>query len=122
MGCHRRQWTASKTLGRMIAEILLGAKSKIGFSNQAIFIAGDTLSYADLALLLEEATGKPVQRTLRTVQSARSDLAKEPNNEIYKYQVVFGEGRGVSWDLSKTWNHEHGILGLSVQEYMARYL
>ncbi|KAJ5319295.1 uncharacterized protein N7506_011999 [Penicillium brevicompactum] len=114
--------TAPEDIGEITAEILLGDKGETAFTNNAIFIAGDTLSYANLALLLEKATGKPVQRTLRTVQSAQTDLAKEPTNEIYKYQIVFGEGRGVSWDLSKTWNHENGILGLTVKEYMARYL
>ncbi|KAJ5322874.1 hypothetical protein N7452_011163 [Penicillium brevicompactum] len=114
--------TAPEDIGEITAEILLGDKGETAFTNNAIFIAGDTLSYANLALLLEKATGKPVQRTLRTVQSAQTDLAKEPTNEIYKYQIVFGEGRGVSWDLSKTWNHENGVLGLTVKEYMARYM
>ncbi|CAI7653190.1 unnamed protein product [Penicillium viridicatum] len=114
--------TAPEDIGRITAEILLGSKRKEAFSNKAIHVAGDTVSYADLALLLEKATGTPVQRTLRTVQAAQSDLANEPDNAIYKYQVVFGEGRGVSWDLSTTWNYEEGILGLSVKEYIDRYL
>lgn len=114
--------TAPEDIGKITAEVLLGAKRKNAFSNQAIFIAGDTLTYADLARLLEKASGKPVQRTVRTVQAARSDLAKEPDNEIFKYHVVFGEGRGVSWDLSKTWNHENGVLGLSVEKYISQYL
>ena len=114
--------TAPEDIGKITAEILLGDKGEIAFTNDAIFIAGDTLSYAHLANLLEKATGKPVQRTLRTIQAAQSDLAKEPDNEIYKYQVVFGEGRGVSWDLSKTWNLKNGIFGLSVEEYIARHL
>ncbi|KAJ5533786.1 hypothetical protein N7527_000040 [Penicillium freii] len=114
--------TAPEDIGKITAEILLGSKRKEAFSNKAIYVAGDTVSYADLALLLEETTGNPVQRTLRTVQAAQSDLANEPDNAIYKYQVVFGEGSGVSWDLSTTWNYEEGILGLSVKEYIDRYL
>ncbi|KOS45691.1 hypothetical protein ACN38_g3395 [Penicillium nordicum] len=114
--------TAPEDIGKITAEIMLSSKYKETFSNKAIHVAGDTISYAELALLLEKSTGNPVQRTLRTVQAAQSDLANEPDNAIYKYQVVFGEGRGVSWDLSTTWNYEKGILGLSVKEYIDRYI
>ncbi|CAI7632055.1 unnamed protein product [Penicillium discolor] len=95
--------TAPVDIGKITAEIVLGVKNKEAFSNKAIYVAGDT-------------------RTLRTVQAAQADLANEPDNAIYKYQIVFGEGRGVSWDLSTTWNNENGIHGLSVKEYIDRYL
>lgn len=39
-----------------------------------------------------------------SVPLRKDDLAKDPNNPIKKYRVVFAEGRGVSWDVGKTFN------------------
>ncbi|KAE8380341.1 hypothetical protein BDV26DRAFT_302999 [Aspergillus bertholletiae] len=114
--------TAPEDIGRLTAEIVLGSALGATFNNRPIFVAGDTVSYANLLRIVEEVTGRTFARRVRTVEAAKAALAKEPENSLYKYQVVFGEGRGVSWDLSTTWNHESGEDVLSVKEYASRYL
>ncbi|KAE8415189.1 hypothetical protein BDV36DRAFT_226771 [Aspergillus pseudocaelatus] len=114
--------TAPEDIGKLTAEIVLGSDSDVAFNNRPTFVAGDTVSYAELLRIVEEVTGRHFEKSIRTVEAARADLAKEPDNSLYKYQVVFGEGRGVAWDLSTTWNRESGVNVLSVKEYASRYL
>ena len=44
-------------------------------------------------------------------------LAKDPDSPIKKYRVVFAEGRGVAWDVDKTFNAQRGIEVLSVEQW-----
>lgn len=114
--------TAPEDIGKLTAEIVLGLEPDVAFDNRPTFVAGDTISYAELLRIVEDVTGRTFTKSVRTVEAAKADLAKEPDNSLYKYQVVFGEGRGVAWDLSTTWNHESGVNVLSVKEYASRYL
>ncbi|KAE8395519.1 hypothetical protein BDV23DRAFT_95965 [Aspergillus alliaceus] len=114
--------TAPEDIGRLTAEIVLSLNQNTAFDNRPIYVAGDTLSYAELAQIVEEVTGKSFSKSVRTVEAAKADLAREPENSLYKYQVVFGEGHGVAWDLSTTWNYKAGIKALSVEDYARRKL
>lgn len=114
--------TASEDIGKITAEVVLGPNANLAFSYKPIHIAGDALSYAQLADLAEKITGRKFTRKIRTVEAARADLAKEPDNTLFKYQVVFGEGRGVSWDLSETWNNQAGIHALTADEWARTHL
>ncbi|OGM44207.1 NmrA-like family protein [Aspergillus bombycis] len=114
--------TAPEDIGKLTAEIVLGSESDTAFNNRPTFVAGDTVSYAELLQIVEEVTGRTFAKSVRTVEAAKADLAKEPDNSLYKYQVVFGEGCGVAWDMSTTWNRESGVNVLSVKEYAGRYL
>ncbi|RMZ46126.1 hypothetical protein AFCA_003244 [Aspergillus flavus] len=111
--------TAVEDIGRVTAEVVLGPESDSAFDNKVIYVAGDTLTYAKLGDLVESLVpGKSrIERNVKTVQEARGDLAREPNNTLFKYQVVFGEGRGVAWDLAETWNRKVGIKTMTVEEW-----
>lgn len=47
----------------------------------------------------------------------KEELAKDPNNSIKKYRVVFAEGQGVSWEVGKTFNAQRGIEVSSVEQW-----
>ncbi|KAF7156345.1 hypothetical protein CNMCM6106_009612 [Aspergillus hiratsukae] len=114
--------TAPEDIGKITAEAVLGSRAKSVFGNKPIYIAGDTLTYAQLAELVERITGRKFTRHIRTVDAARADLAKDSGNILFKYQVVFGEGRGVAWDLSETWNNKAGIHALTAEEWARLHL
>lgn len=116
--------TAVEDIGMITSEVVLGLKSDSVFTNQVIYVAGDTLSYAQLGDLVERLVpGKGgFERKVKTVQDARTDLVREPDNTLYKYQVVFGEGRGVAWDLGGTWNSKVGINFMTAEEWARAYL
>ncbi|CEL11540.1 hypothetical protein ASPCAL14641 [Aspergillus calidoustus] len=115
--------TAVEDIGKFTAEIVLGIhQSEEVFANQPVRVAGDTISYGQLAELVERVTGRKFTRKVRTVQAAKEDLKREPGNALYKYQVVFGEGRGVAWDLEETWNYKLGIKGVMAEEWARKNL
>ena len=41
--------------------------------------------------------------------SLKDELANDANNPIKKYSVVFAQGRGVSWEVGKTFNAQRRI-------------
>ncbi|KAF9886783.1 hypothetical protein FE257_011160 [Aspergillus nanangensis] len=110
--------TAPGDIGRWTAEIVAQEE----FNNRVVFVAGDTVSYGQLAEVVERVTGHEVRRSARTVEAARQDLVEEPGNSLFKYQVVFGEGRGVAWDVDGTWNQQVGLRGVSVEEYLKQQI
>ncbi|OQE22512.1 hypothetical protein PENSTE_c010G01148 [Penicillium steckii] len=99
--------TTAEDIGLITAEIVLG-KTDL-FENRPIFIGGDTISYEELAQLVERVTAKSISRHVLTPEKMQASLADDPQNGLLKYQAVFGQGNGVAWDLSKTWNHQRGI-------------
>ncbi|KAJ5876431.1 uncharacterized protein N7529_002015 [Penicillium soppii] len=109
--------TTPRDIGRFTADIVLGRDSEELFANQPIFVGGDTISYRELCELVETLAGKPFQKKVLSVAEAESALVQDPNNALLKYQVVFGQGRGVAWDVKKTWNYQQGIAGMTAQEW-----
>ncbi|KAL3491660.1 hypothetical protein BJX62DRAFT_204403 [Aspergillus germanicus] len=114
--------TGVEDIGRFTAEIILGSRSEEVFANRPVYVAGDTISYGELADLVERVTGRMFERRARTVQSAKEDLKKDPGNVLCKYQVVFGEGRGVAWDVEGTWNAKVGMKGVTAEEWARKNL
>jgi len=85
--------------------------------NEVVFTAGETVSYAQVAEIVEEVLEKKVRREVWTVPHLEEELRKDPENVVLKYRVVFAVGRGVSWDVGKTFNVKNGIEVQGVKSY-----
>lgn len=107
--------TTPKDIGRITAEIVLGNENS--FRNEPIFIGGDTISYEELAQLIERLTGVSITRNVLTMEKIQTALASDPHNRLLKYQAIFGQGRGVAWDLASTWNQQRGIRAETAEEW-----
>ncbi|KAL4816795.1 hypothetical protein BDW67DRAFT_161570 [Aspergillus spinulosporus] len=107
--------TAPVDIGRVTADIALGGS--FGDPDNIVYVAGDTVSYERVAEIVESVMGKAFDRRVRTVDDAKRDLAQEPENGLYKYQIVFGEGRGVAWDAEETWNGQRGMRLQTAKEW-----
>ncbi|KAJ5222228.1 uncharacterized protein N7469_008468 [Penicillium citrinum] len=110
--------TTAEDIGLITAEIVLGETDL--FENRPIFIGGDTISYEELAQLVERVTGKSISRHVLKTQTMQAALADDPQNGLLKYQAVFGQGRGVAWDLSETWNYQKGIKAETAEGWARR--
>ena len=97
--------TSPRDIGRVVAEIIYTYPDTQG----VLYTAGDTVTYSQLADILEKVTGQEVERRLWSQQALKEELGKDPDDGIKKYRVIFGEGRGVSWGMEKTINHEMGM-------------
>ena len=107
--------TTADDIGALTAEILFAEPH---IANQAVFVAGDTVTYGEVADLLDRARGAKVQRHEWTVPELKRQLAADPDNAMRKYRAVFAEGRGVAWDKAQTFNAQHGIAVSGVAQWL----
>jgi hypothetical protein len=76
---------------------------------------------AQLADIVDSVLGRKVRRVEWNLPELKDELAKDPANAIKKYRVVFAEGKGVSWDMAKTFNSQRGIGVTGVERWASPY-
>lgn len=111
--------TTVEDVGRLTVEIM-HAEPRI--RNDIVYTAGDTLSYNQLADIVESVLGRPVQRDAWDLPTLQAQLAKDPENPGNKYAVVFAKGKGVAWDPEQTFNVQHNIPVVSAKEWAIKNL
>lgn len=111
--------TTPDDIGRLTAEICL-AEPRI--ANRVVYTAGDTITYARLADVVDAALDRKVRRIEWSVPELKDELAKDPENSLKKYRVVFAEGRGVSWEMDRTFNARQGIAVTNVERWASENL
>ncbi|MBF8776933.1 aromatic alcohol reductase [Pseudomonas fulva] len=79
------------------------------FRNEIVYLSGDTVSYGQVANILEQALGRPFKTNVWTVPFLMDELRKDPTHHIKKYRAVFAQGRGVAWPKSGTFNEQRSI-------------
>lgn len=105
--------TSPKDIGRIVAELVYVYPEVQG----VVYAAGDTISMQRLANLVERVLSRPVEKSLKPVSDLKRDLSSDPENGMLKYRVVFGEGIGISWDKSSTFNAAKDIPTETVDEW-----
>ena len=98
--------TTPDDIGVLTAEIVFFDPT---IRNEIVFLAGDTVTYGEVADKLEAALGRPFSRSEWTIPFLMEELARDPQNMMRKYRAVFAQGRGVAWDKSGTFNHRNAI-------------
>ncbi|UGS92711.1 aromatic alcohol reductase [Ralstonia wenshanensis] len=98
--------TTPDDIGALTAEIVF-AQPRI--RNEIVYLAGDTVTYGEVADKLQAALGRPVSRSEWTEQYLLDELARDPHNVMRKYRAAFAQGRGVAWDKRGTFNQRHAI-------------
>ncbi|KAB8044677.1 aromatic alcohol reductase [Janthinobacterium aquaticum] len=98
--------TTPDDIGMLTAEIVF-AKPRI--VNEIVFLAGDTVTYGEVADKLQAALGRPFSRSAWSEQYLLDELAREPGNMMRKYRAAFAQGRGVAWDKHDTFNQRHKL-------------
>ena len=111
--------TAVEDIGKMTAKVVFG-EPKI--KNEVVFIAGDTVTYGQVASVLEQCLGSFVDHVEWTKDNLKEELKKDPNNTLKKYRIVFAEGRGVAWDKEKSFNEKRGLDMIDLETWIKRKL
>ncbi|WP_186151135.1 aromatic alcohol reductase [Burkholderia gladioli] len=111
--------TTADDIGALTAEVLF-AEPRI--ANQVVRVAGDTVTYRELADALERWSGRRVRRETWSVPELQRQLAEAPGDALRKYRVVFAQGRGVAWDQRQTFNAERGIAVTGLEAWMKAQL
>ena len=79
------------------------------FKDEVVHLAGDTISYQDLADLVERELGRPIVRELLSIDDLNAELIEVPDDTMRRYRAVFAIGRGMWWDKDKTFNARREI-------------
>ena len=111
--------TTAEDIGRLTAEILF-AEPKI--TDQVVYTAGDTLTYGEVADILDATLNRKVRRSTWTVPMLKEQLANEPESALRKYRVVFAEGKGVAWPMNTTFNAQRAIPVVGVERWVREHL
>ncbi len=104
--------TTPEDIGALTAEIVFAEPRIV---NSVVYTAGDTVTYGRLADVVDSVLGRKLRRMEWSVPVLKDELAKDPNNPIKKYRVVFAQGKGVSWEVGKTLNAERGINVVNIE-------
>ncbi len=108
--------TTPRDIGRVAAEIVYEPRD---ISRQVVFVAGDTVSYEDVAGLVVKRFGGQWRKELWDMALLEQRLKSNPEDGMVKYQTVFGAGKGVAWDMANTVNVQRGMKMQSVEDYLA---
>ncbi|KAE8453883.1 hypothetical protein EG329_007659 [Mollisiaceae sp. DMI_Dod_QoI] len=106
--------TTPEDIGRLTTMI---AFEEPRIRNRVVYTAGETVTYAKVAEIVERLTGKTVKKEVWDVEKLKEDLSRDPDDTLKKYRIVFAEGRGVSWDMEKTFNVQKGIEVQDVESF-----
>lgn len=98
--------TTPDDIGVLTAEIVFFEPT---IRNEIVFLAGDTVTYGEVADTLEAALGRPFSRSEWTVPFLMDALARDPQNMMRKYRAAFAIGRGVAWNKAGTFNQRNGV-------------
>ncbi|MEN2978589.1 aromatic alcohol reductase [Tistrella bauzanensis] len=109
--------TTPDDIGRLTAAILAHEPR---LTNAVVFVAGDTVSYAQLADMVEHHLGRPVQRILWDIDRLRSEVAQHPDDTLRKYHLAFARDTGVAWDKAHSFNAANGIAVTDVPAWLRR--
>lgn len=100
-------------IGRVLARIL---KGDVESKDRVVYVAGDSLSYEQVAEIVERVVGRQVVRETWSVGALREELRSDPLDGIRKYRLVFA-GDGVWWEKEGTVNHQLGMEMMDVETY-----
>lgn len=109
--------TTPEDIGRLTAEMVFKPEET---ANRVVYIGGETISYGQLANSLDHILESSFTREEWTLQELRGKLARNPDNLWYKYQCIFGDGKGIAWDLGQTVNGQRSIKMTTVKDYIKR--
>lgn len=111
--------TTPEDIGALTAEIVF-AEPRI--RNEIVYLAGDTVTYSNVADTLQAVLRRPFKRAVWSVPFLKAQLAQAPHDAIKKYRAVFAEGKGVAWEKSRTFNQQRAIDVMDVERWMRKNL
>ncbi|RYP08429.1 hypothetical protein DL765_008784 [Monosporascus sp. GIB2] len=108
--------TAVRDIGRVAAEVVCDPRDA---HRRVVYAGGDTLTYGRVAELVEKRFGGPWKREEWPLDLLKKKAQENPDDAMVKYQIVFGAGKGVAWDLAGTINRQRGMQMQTVEDYLA---
>lgn len=109
--------TTPDDIGRLTAEIFFHQPA---LRNEIVYIAGDTLTYHELADLMQAHWGVEVTRKLLDRPTLLADVQHHPDDVGAKYRLAFARPDGVAWRKEDTFNYRQGMATTSARQWLAK--
>ncbi|KAI4647220.1 uncharacterized protein J4E79_010371 [Alternaria viburni] len=97
---HKVTVTDVNDIGRVLARVIAG---DVEAEDRVLYIAGDTVSYGQLADIVKRVSGKQIEQEAWRIEHLKKELDSAPEDGIKKYRLVFARD-GVWWEMSRTVN------------------
>lgn len=110
--------TSPDDIGYLTTAILLESPK---IMNKVVFIAGDTISYGQLAKVVEKTTGKNFDCKVLTLEALQQELRANPEDQMLRYRTAFALGDGMWWDKEETYNAKKEIQTQNVEQWLSKY-
>ncbi|KAK4454876.1 isoflavone reductase [Podospora aff. communis PSN243] len=104
-------------IGRVVAELVYVPD---GTEDKVVYVAGDTVSYGEVAEVLERVYGGEWRREVLSGDAAAEEARRKPGDGMAKYRSVFAAGKGTAWEVERTVNYERGMKMVGLEEYVRR--
>lgn len=111
--------TTAEDIGVLTAEILM---TRPRIANDVVYVAGDTITYGELADIFERTGGAAVTRNLLTIPHLLNEVDRNPDDAMRKYRAVFALGRGVAWPKALSYNAVHELPTVSAEQWACGHL
>ena len=111
--------TTPDDIGKVTAEVLFAEPS---IAREVVYTAGDTITYSQLADILDLVLSRKVCREAWSVATLKDQLTQDSTNAIRKYRLVFAEGKGVAWPVDGTFNAKRGMQLVGVERWASENL
>jgi hypothetical protein len=106
--------TTPEDIGVLTADIVF-AEPRI--RDSVVYLAGDTISYRDLADIVERVRGTAVHRQVWTAEFLADQLRRQPDDTMRKYRAVFARRTGVAWPKAQSYNATRGIDTITAEDW-----
>lgn len=106
--------TTPEDIGVLTADIVF-ARPRI--HNTVVYLAGDTISYRELADIVDRVRATTVTRTEWTTDFLADQLRQDPGDSMRKYRAVFARTTGVAWPKEQSYNAVRGIATLTAEQW-----
>ncbi|WP_070888109.1 aromatic alcohol reductase [Pseudomonas sp. D1-3] len=110
--------TTPQDIARLTARILFDPERL----NRVTFTAGDTITYRQLADVIDQSLGRQVERLVWTLPVLSAELAAQPDDSMRRYRAVFAQGKGVAWPKAQTYNAQRQIETTGLQGWVDAHL
>jgi hypothetical protein len=106
--------TTPEDIGVLTADIVF-AQPRI--RNTVVYLAGDTISYRELADIVDRVRKTTVTREEWTTDYLADQLRQDPEDTMRKYRAVFARSNGVAWPKAQSYNVSRGIVTVTAEEW-----
>jgi len=110
---HKVTVTGVNDIGRVLARVVVG---DVKAEDRVLYIAGDTISYGQLADIVKRVSGKQVEQEAWSIEHLKKELDSAPEDGIKKYRLVFARD-GVWWEMDRAVNKALGMDMMDVETF-----